>query len=389
MSAASNARSRWINGDERFLRSIAQELLSDNVPNILSAQERSAIHDASQSDSSWTAFLNVEDEHKWSPEKRTEGESDDRELDARTALFRSRYLLYENSITSDIYTDHQFEDFCLVSPYVVSEKSGQLERTENAEAARSAAATAREAEDDDDYDDVEPAEGSISAELEQNLELLSEQTDGMRPNGSSKPGAEMDTTTNEDSVLDYTLRTLYHTLDSDRDAMLEQSKLDASDRQVEVESGPVEREKLSAVNFGAANLSLKHLLSTIEAKREALAMSDSELRNLLSEVRKNRSKWANEDKIGQEELYEAAEKVVLELRGYTEHSTPFLNKVTKRDVPDYHNVIKNPMDLGTVMKNLKNLVYRTKASFVHDLMLIWENCLTYNADQVNVYDSFG
>lgn len=66
-----------------------------------------------------------------------------------------------------------------------------------------------------------------------------------------------------------------------------------------------------------------------------LGISDYELKHLIMDVRKNRSKWTSDERIGQEELYEACEKVVLELRNYTEHSTPFLNKVSKREAPNY------------------------------------------------------
>jgi transcriptional activator SPT7 len=38
------------------------------------------------------------------------------------------------------------------------------------------------------------------------------------------------------------------------------------------------------------------------------------------------------------------------------------------------------MDLGTMTKKLKTLVYKSKAEFVADLDLIWSNCLKYNAD---------
>lgn len=100
----------------------------------------------------------------------------------------------------------------------------------------------------------------------------------------------------------------------------------------------------------------------------------------MSDVRKNRSKWASEDKIGQEELYEAAENVVQKLRATTEHSTAFLNKVNKRDAPNYFSIIKHPMDLNTVMKKLRSFQYQCKKDFVDDLMLIWNNCLTYNTD---------
>jgi hypothetical protein len=57
----------------------------------------------------------------------------------------------------------------------------------------------------------------------------------------------------------------------------------------------------------------------------------------MNEVRKNRSKWASEENVGQEELYEALEKVLSELKAHTEYSTPFLNRVNKRDAPDYYN----------------------------------------------------
>jgi transcriptional activator SPT7 len=38
------------------------------------------------------------------------------------------------------------------------------------------------------------------------------------------------------------------------------------------------------------------------------------------------------------------------------------------------------MDLGTMTKKLKGLQYKSKAEFVTDLNLIWDNCLRYNQD---------
>jgi transcriptional activator SPT7 len=38
------------------------------------------------------------------------------------------------------------------------------------------------------------------------------------------------------------------------------------------------------------------------------------------------------------------------------------------------------MDLGTMTKKLKGLTYKSKADFVTDLNLIWDNCLKYNQD---------
>ncbi|KAL1997799.1 hypothetical protein VTN02DRAFT_724 [Thermoascus thermophilus] len=187
---------------------------------------------------------------------------------------------------------------------------------------------------------------------------------------------------------------MFYTLENDRDAMLDQQRLEESERQVEAEmsgqggtpgapnanTGPNGYGSLSSANLGASSLTLKNLIARIDMKRNMVQASDAELRSLMSEVRKNRSKWASEDKIGQEELYEACEKVLSELKAQTEHSTAFLTRVNKREAPDYYNVIKHPMDLGTMTKKLKALQYKSKQEFVDDLNLIWSNCLKYNTN---------
>ncbi|ODV84458.1 hypothetical protein CANARDRAFT_29006 [[Candida] arabinofermentans NRRL YB-2248] len=188
---------------------------------------------------------------------------------------------------------------------------------------------------------------------------------------------------------------VYHSFENDLPNIVKRRKLERSDKQLEMVSngggdskaedeseghdGSESVNKLMELG-GAANLSLKNLLGKIEESRDKLHLTDLELKNLIMDVRKNRSKWASYNKIGQEELYEACEKVVLELRGYTEHSTAFLNRVSKREAPNYYQIIKKPMDLNTVMKKLKNFQYTNKKEFVEDLMLIWNNCLTYNSD---------
>lgn len=161
---------------------------------------------------------------------------------------------------------------------------------------------------------------------------------------------EEDKTATENAVK-RSFHTLFYSLENDRDAMLDQKKLDESERQVDVEmngsggsgghanssSGNGQQGTLSQTNLGASSLTLKHLIARIDAKRDQVRASDAELRALMSEVRKNRSKWASNEKIGQEELYEAAEKVLSELKAMTEHSTAFLTRVNKREAPDYYN----------------------------------------------------
>lgn len=182
-------------------------------------------------------------------------------------------------------------------------------------------------------------------------------------------------------------RQFFFTLENDRDAMLDQQRLDEAERRAEAEAEgnakgqnpALQQGSLSNANLGASSLTLKNLIAVIDQNRPAVQATDSELRALMSEVRKNRSKWASEDKVGQEELYEAAEKVLNELKAQTEHSSPFLQPVKKKDAPDYHIIIKTPIDLGSMTKKLKQLVYKSKQDFVDDLHLIWTNCLKYNS----------
>ena len=139
---------------------------------------------------------------------------------------------------------------------------------------------------------------------------------------------------------------MFFTLENDRDAMLDQQRLDEADRRAEAEAeGHGNRQNaainqqgsLSSANLGASSLTLKNLIARIDQHRHRVHATESELRALMSEVRKNRSKWASPDKDGQEELYEAAEKVLNELKAMTEHSSPFLTNVKRRDAPDYAN----------------------------------------------------
>jgi transcriptional activator SPT7 len=217
--------------------------------------------------------------------------------------------------------------------------------------------------------------------------------DQAKSSDDARKQAEEDKQALEDAAK-RSFHTLFYTLENDRVAMLEQQKLDELDRQVEAETSGQEpngsapagaaaapqQGSLSTANLGASSLMLKHLLARVDGQRSKVHANDSQLRRLISEVRKNRSKWASEDKVNQEELYEAAEKVLQELKAMTENSVPFLNKVSKREAPDYYNFIKNPMDIGTMMKKLKTFQYKSKKEFVDDLHLIWTNCLKYNTD---------
>lgn len=72
-------------------------------------------------------------------------------------------------------------------------------------------------------------------------------------------------------------------------------------------------------------------------------------------------------------------KKILDILSKNENATIFLTKVNKRDAPNYYDIIKHPMDLGTVGKRIP--LYRSMNDFKRDLDLIWDNCVAYNSVQ--------
>ena len=59
---------------------------------------------------------------------------------------------------------------------------------------------------------------------------------------------------------------------------------------------------------------------------------------------------------------------------------PFHNPVDtiKLKLPDYHKIIKQPMDLGTIKKRLENCYYYSAAECIEDFKTMFSNCYVYN-----------
>jgi len=47
---------------------------------------------------------------------------------------------------------------------------------------------------------------------------------------------------------------------------------------------------------------------------------------------------------------------------------------------DYPQIVKHPMDLGTVKKNFRANKYKLVEEVLNDLQLVWDNCKLYNAE---------
>jgi Bromodomain len=58
---------------------------------------------------------------------------------------------------------------------------------------------------------------------------------------------------------------------------------------------------------------------------------------------------------------------------------PFEKPVSLAAYPDYMQYVDNPMDLQSVERKVKNAVYTTPEDFEYDVLLIFNNCIAYNA----------
>ncbi|KAH0448644.1 hypothetical protein IEQ34_022444 [Dendrobium chrysotoxum] len=59
--------------------------------------------------------------------------------------------------------------------------------------------------------------------------------------------------------------------------------------------------------------------------------------------------------------------------------------VKKLNIPDYHSIIKRPMDLGTISSRLNKNWYKTPGEFAEDVRLTFKNAMTYNPKGQDVH----
>lgn len=75
---------------------------------------------------------------------------------------------------------------------------------------------------------------------------------------------------------------------------------------------------------------------------------------------------------------ESAKKVLYRTINFVPQATWFAEPVSEADVPDYRQVIKHPMDLGTVSQKLRADRYSSPQELLADVSLIWANARQYN-----------
>jgi hypothetical protein len=75
--------------------------------------------------------------------------------------------------------------------------------------------------------------------------------------------------------------------------------------------------------------------------------------------------------------YSNISRILSKLKDHPDSSI-FLFPVDPIVYPDYHDVIKNPIDLETMTEKLENNQYQSENDFKQDMELIFKNCFRYN-----------
>lgn len=73
-------------------------------------------------------------------------------------------------------------------------------------------------------------------------------------------------------------------------------------------------------------------------------------------------------------------KTVMKFVWKHQFAWPFQQPVDtkKLNLPDYHNIIRQPMDLGTIKKRLENNYYWSAKEAIQDFNTMFTNCYVYN-----------
>nr|CAH7722675.1 unnamed protein product [Callosobruchus chinensis] len=88
------------------------------------------------------------------------------------------------------------------------------------------------------------------------------------------------------------------------------------------------------------------------------------------------------------EPLKACNEILMELfsKKHSSYAWPFYQPVDAEllGLHDYHDIIKHPMDFGTVKQKMDNREYRTPQEFASDVRLIFTNCYKYNPSDHDV-----
>lgn len=119
---------------------------------------------------------------------------------------------------------------------------------------------------------------------------------------------------------------------------------------------------------------------SVAAHRPKRTIHPPKSKELPYDVRPRKKKYAAELRFCNQVIKELMSKKLYN------YNFPFLQPVdpVALNIPHYFEVVKTPMDLGTIQSNLANNKYENADDFERDVRLIFSNCYLFNPDGTDV-----
>lgn len=93
----------------------------------------------------------------------------------------------------------------------------------------------------------------------------------------------------------------------------------------------------------------------------------------------------NEDRRGRDECLKGFIELMVGILRNDPNSWPFLEPVSAKDIPEYYEIIKSPMDLSKIREKFRNNIYKSLDLFISDVHLMLNNCFKFNARETQYY----
>lgn len=120
---------------------------------------------------------------------------------------------------------------------------------------------------------------------------------------------------------------------------------------------------------------------SVAAHRPKRTIHPPRLKELPYDVRPRKKKFAAELRFCNQVIKELTSKKHFAI------NFPFLQPVdpVALNIPNYHEIVKTPMDLGTIQTNLANNQYENGDEFHRDVKLVFSNCYLFNPEGNDVH----
>lgn len=93
----------------------------------------------------------------------------------------------------------------------------------------------------------------------------------------------------------------------------------------------------------------------------------------------------NKDRRGRDECLKGFIELMMGILRNDPNSWPFLDPVSAKDIPEYYEIIKSPMDLSKIREKFRNNIYKSLDLFISDVHLMLNNCFKFNARETQYY----